>query len=237
MPDLSAARPLGAAAPGPGWLAEQLPRPLAEDAFVARLVGLFDEVGGSLRARIDGVEHHLDPGLAPSPFVRWMATWIGVAVSSSLPEERQRSVLRAAGPLLGWQGTTKGLAGLLGALTGGAVEIRDGGGVYREGEAHPSDHTVRIRLEQSGGIDEQQLLALVRAEVPADALVELVVDTHTVEHEADEADEADEAETSVAAPEALAGEGYLPPLRGGPEIELPPDEPGDGPGDGSGSDR
>lgn len=210
--------------PAGGWLADQLPRPLAEDPFTARFVGLFEEVAGTVRDRVDGIEHHLDPGLAPPAFVRWMARWIGVTLAASLPVERQRDVLRAAGPLLGWQGTRKGLEGLLAALTGGAVDISDGGGVYPSGQVQATDHHITVRLERAGGIDTGQLLGLVRAEVPADTTVDLLVDAEAVERER-AVEDVDESETSVAAPEPLEGQGYLPPLRGGAASE-PPDPGG-----------
>jgi phage tail-like protein len=164
-----------------GWLVEQLPRPLAEDGFASRLVGMLEEVADSVRGRIDGIEHCLDPGLAPVELVRWMGGWLGLALEPTLPEERQRDVLAAAGALLAWRGTRRGLEGLLEAFTAAPVQVHDNGGVFPRGSAPPVDRRVTVRLESTGGLDEQQLLELIRAEVPADAEVELLVQGRRVE--------------------------------------------------------
>ncbi len=175
-----------------GWLVEQLPRPLATDDFVQRLVGLFEEVADSVRGRVDGIEHCLDPRLAPVELVRWMGGWLGLALAPSLPEERQRGILRAAGALLDWRGTRRGLEGLLEAFTAAPVQVRDHGGVFTRGAAPPADPRVTVRLESTGGLDEQQLLELVRAEVPAGAVVELLVQSRRVEARPPGANDLDE---------------------------------------------
>lgn len=173
------------------WLLEQFPRPMAEDPFLRRFVGIFEEIAGPLRGQADHLEHLLDLHTAPSPFLTWMAGWMGLGIHPSLSEERRRALVRAAGPLFPWRGTRRGLEGLLRAFTRSDVEIEENGGVFPRGEAPTGSGTVTIRLEEAGGIDEQDLLRLVRAEVPADATVELEVAGHEVE-EADIPDEVDE---------------------------------------------
>jgi len=93
--------------PPPGWLLRELPRPLAEDEFTGRFLRIFEDVGGDLRGRIDRFHHDLDPGVAAPEFLRWMAGWLGLALDPSLPEERQRSLVRAAGPLFPLRGTDR----------------------------------------------------------------------------------------------------------------------------------
>ncbi len=171
-------------APPRGWLARELPRPLAEDEFAARFVGIFEDVGGGIRARIAEFTRDLDPGLAPPQFVRWMAGWLGLALDPSLPEEQQRSLVRAAGPLFPLRGTKKGLQGLLEAFTRSNVEISDGGGVFREGAAPPASNQVVIRVSSAGGLSELHLLELVRLELPATAVVDLRVGRRRVRERA-----------------------------------------------------
>jgi phage tail-like protein len=173
--------PAGRAVPATGWLVEQLPRPLAEDPFVQRFVGIFEDISTTVHGRIDGVGHLLDPGLGPPEFVRWMGGWIGSAIDASLPDERQRHLVRTAGRLLGWRGTRIALQGLLEALTDRPVEVRDSGGVFPAGRTAPGGHQVTVHLEDTGGVDEQQLLVFVKREVPADATVELLVGGRAVE--------------------------------------------------------
>ncbi|MCA1674993.1 MAG: phage tail protein [Actinobacteria bacterium] len=161
-----------------GWLVAQLPRPMAEDELLRRFVAIFEEVAGSVQGRIDGIEHCLDVGLAPPTFVRWLGAWLAVPLDSGLPLERQRDVVRAAGRLLDWRGTSKGLAGLLAAYTGGPVQVEDSGGVFPAGRAPTGDRRIIIRLTTTGGLQQAQLMELIHAEVPADAIVELGVGEH-----------------------------------------------------------
>ena len=89
----------------PGWLADQLPRPLAEDDFTRRFVGIFEEIAGGFRDRADAFSHELDPGMASPEFVRWAAGWLGLQLDAGLDEARQRAVVKAAGALFPWRGT------------------------------------------------------------------------------------------------------------------------------------
>jgi phage tail-like protein len=156
-------------APAPGWLADQLPAALGDDAFVRRFLGTFEEIAGSLRDRVDGLDQMLDAGTAPPEFVRWMGGWLGLAVQPGLSEDRQRALVRAAGPLWSWRGTRKGLRGMLEAYTGSAVDVQDSGGVFRAGAAPAGPKHVRVRLERSGELSGAELTVLVRQELPPDA--------------------------------------------------------------------
>jgi phage tail-like protein len=165
----------GREGPPPGWLLRELPRPLAEDEFTGRFLRIFEDLAGGLRSRIDGFHQDLDPGLAPPEFLRWMAGWMGLALDASLPEEHQRSLVRAAGPLFPLRGTRRGLQGLLEAFTQSKVEVTDGGGVFAEGAAPEAANQVTIRVSSSGAISEEHLMELVLREVPATAVVDLRV--------------------------------------------------------------
>jgi phage tail-like protein len=160
-----------------GWLVEQLPRCMAEDPFLPRLVGIFEELADSVRVRIDGLEQSLDVSVAPPELVRWMGGWLGLVVEPSLPVQRQRRLVQEAGRMLGWRGTRFALERLVGALTDAAVRVSDSGGVHRLGEAPEGggSATVLVEVESTGGVDERQLLAFVTAELPVGARLELRV--------------------------------------------------------------
>lgn len=157
----------------PGWLADQLPRPLAEDHSTRQMLRIFEEVGASVRGRAISFRHDLDVGLAPIEFVRWMGEWLALAAPPSLPEPRVRDLVSAAGATWKWRGTTKGLTRLLETITGGTVEIDDGGGVFGEGQAPPNQKKLVVRLSERGGIGDDEILAFVRLEVPANVSVEI----------------------------------------------------------------
>jgi phage tail-like protein len=209
---VSAAPDLGPAAAAPrhaGWLADQLPRPLAEDPGLRGFLRIFEETVDTVRDDIDSIEHLLDPCLAPPPFVRMLGAWLGVTVDPLLPEQRQRQLVQSVGRLLPWRGTRRGLEGVLASLTGSEVQVSDEGGVFTDGPAPAVAPRITVRIASTGGVDEQYLLAVVRAEVPAHATVSLVVHEHTVD--AVGRPEVDTTDASQALPEPLDGTGYLPP--------------------------
>ena len=159
----------------PGWLADQLPRALSEDELTRRFVRIFEDVGDSVRSKVVAFEHDLDTGLAPMEFVRWMGGWLAISMPQSVPERRQRDLLAAAGASWRRRGTRAAVVSLLEAVTGSTVEIDDGGGVFDEGGAPPNRKAVTVRLGGRGGLTDEQLLELLRLEVPANVTVALEV--------------------------------------------------------------
>jgi hypothetical protein len=82
--------------------------------------------------------------------------------------------------MLQWRGTALGLRQILEMVTDAPVEIIDSGGVYLEGEAPENPAHVRIKVESSGWTTEDDLLDLVRAELPAAVSFELSVGDRVV---------------------------------------------------------
>ena len=150
---------------------------MAEDPFLSSLVLLLEEVADSLRARIDGIEHCLDVQVAPPEQLRWTGAWLGLVVEPSLPEPRQRALIRETGRTLGWRGTRQSLERLVAAVIDTPVAVSDTCGVYPQGgtpvAAQPP--TVVIQAEHTGGIDQRQLLAFVTAELPPGTAVDLQI--------------------------------------------------------------
>lgn len=159
----------------PGWLADQLPRVLADDHLTRQFLRIFEDVAESVRRNVLAFEHDLDVALGPMEFVRWMGGWLALAVPRSLPEQRQRELVAAAGAMWRRRGTKPAVVRLLEAMTASAAEIDDGGGIFEEGAAPPNQRAVVVRLESRGGLTDEQLLELLRLEVPANATVELEV--------------------------------------------------------------
>lgn len=209
-----------AARPQPGVLADQLPRVLAQDHVVRGYVSLCDEIWASVLERLDHLEWFLDVDVAPITFVRWLGTWLGVTVDPALPEDRQRALVRTAGRTLRWRGTRWGLEQLLSALTGAHVEVVDDGGVIAGDEPSHATQRVSVRLAGAGGLSEAYLLEVIRADVPANAVIELEIAAEPVP-EAPPTD--DDAGSVLADPQPHGDEGFLPPMRGGVDDEWPDD--------------
>lgn len=165
----------------PGWLVAQLPRVLQQDRFTRRFVSVFESLADEVRTEIDALEYYLDVDTAPPEFVRWLGSWLLVTVDASMPEERQREVVRAAGAYYARRGTASGLQGLLEAITLGDVRIVDGGGTWAAGDAPPNPGRILVRLEATGGMPEDHLHRLIAAEIPIGVTFELRLGERTIE--------------------------------------------------------
>lgn len=159
---------------GTGWLAGNLPVVMAEDPFLARFVAIFEEIATSVRYGADTCVAASDVTVASPAMLRFLGGWIGAPeVHGSLPLDVQRRIVRAAGSVLRRRGTVSALITLLEAVTGEPVDVDDPGGVFHDGCAPRPDTAggdvgvVVVRTASTGHLRPEELVALVRAEVPA----------------------------------------------------------------------
>lgn len=158
----------------PHWLLEQLPTWMRDDEFLARFVSLFEVIATTQLEHIDQLEHVFDRTVAPPAMARALGRCVGVDVlDPTLPEALQREVLLEMQALARWQGTRRRLARVLEVVTTAPVEIVDSGGVYVSGDAPIAAPHVHITVESTGWMDEDDLLGLVRRELPASVTFEL----------------------------------------------------------------
>lgn len=158
------------------WLRNQLPMGMVEDPFLHDFVGIFQQVADTYLDHIDNLGHAFDPATAPMPMVRLLGRWIGVdLLDETMDEVTQRQIVRDCGPLLAWRGTQRGVAGLLSLITQGPVTLEDSGGVYLEGESPGAAGHVVVRVTQLGLAEEDDLVEIVRNELPASVTFELFV--------------------------------------------------------------
>ncbi|MGH9038605.1 MAG: phage tail protein [Acidimicrobiia bacterium] len=159
-----------------GWLAEQLPASLAGDDLLRRFLGIFEELSDHTRATAGGIEHFIDPAVAPAQLVHWLGHWLGLEVlDSEMPPERQRALVRGAGQVLTWRGTKRGLEGLIELVIGVDATISDAGGVFPGGLSPANPNRVWVSVPDTGWTTEERLVEMVRNEVPADVTVEIRV--------------------------------------------------------------
>lgn len=158
-------------------LADQLPACLAEDEFLRRFMGIFDELVASVEIQVANLENLVDVTVAPEQMVQWLGQfWLDIyLLDPSMDLDRRRRWVREMGRLLWWRGTADGLTGLLEAITECQVEISDSGGVYRVGEAPSNTRHVQIWVDGSGSTSDEHLLATVHRELPAEVSFELQV--------------------------------------------------------------
>ena len=150
------------------WLAHQLPVGMTDDDFLMRFLTIFQRISDSVLSQIDTLPDMFDSAVAPPNVVRAMAEWIGVDwVDSSLDDRLQREILRQYSDLLAWRGTRRGLEQLLRLLSGAEAMVRDSGGVFAEGESPDGPMHVRLDMQSAGWNRVDDLIRIVRAELPA----------------------------------------------------------------------
>ena len=158
------------------WLLNQLPMGMLEDDFFTRFVSIFQNLSTTMLDGVDNLENIVDVTVAPDPVVRWMGSWIGIeSIDSSLPHALQRRIVRESAKILAWRGTRRGLLGFLELVSGGPAVVEESGGVYREGMSPGAAPFVRMRVESTGWVSEEDFVTLVRDELPAHVTFQLFV--------------------------------------------------------------
>lgn len=158
----------------PFWMVNQLPVGMLDSSFFVRFVSMFQELANPLLEDADNIEHVVDPTVAPEPMLRWLGSWIGLdAIDLQLPAELQRLVVRSSARTLSGRGTKAALTDFLQMTSGGPAEVVDGGGVWREGEAPADTAFVRMSVDSTGWQEEEDFIALLRDEIPANVRAEL----------------------------------------------------------------
>jgi phage tail-like protein len=160
----------------PGWLVGQLPVGMRDDDLLVRLTTIFERVGGTLRAGADATELVADHRVTSAAMLQYLSTWTGLEVlDPELPVLRQRAVVRAISRSVPRRGTVTALRTLLEAITEAPVDIIEPGGVFRAGEVPAHDGRIEIRVRGTGHLSSEELVELVRDEVPAHLGLRLVV--------------------------------------------------------------
>lgn len=109
-------------------LSTLLPAYLQEDEFAVRLTSGLDEVLAPAIAVLDCLDAYVDPWVAPTDFVAWLADWVGATLDEHWDDDRQRLGVLAAAELHRVRGTVEGLRAQLELATGLEVEVLETGG-------------------------------------------------------------------------------------------------------------
>jgi phage tail-like protein len=166
------------------------------DDFLARFLVLFESFWSPIDHQIEHIDNYFDLAITPLDFLKWLASWFDLELSTHWSELQKRAVVAEIVQLYRKRGTRSGLQRYLQLMTGSCeVEITEyiaeqfriglsarlGGGIAvgREGKPHTFD--VQIRLPKSEHykqmakpdrerIEEQDrkvLEAIIEAEKPA----------------------------------------------------------------------
>lgn len=157
------------------------PMRITDETFFVRYMSIFQTIADSVMQQVDTLPHMFDPTVAPDQMVRAMAAWIGVDwIDSSLDETLQRKILTTYSEFIPWRGTRRGMEMLLGLLTDGNVDageikVTDSGGVYARDGAPKGPPHVRIDVASTGWTRRDDLIRIVRDEMPASVTFEMYV--------------------------------------------------------------
>jgi len=149
-------------------IVELMPAVYQEDEFTGRFTGGLDDVLAPILATLDCLDAYIDPLLAPTDFLDWLAAWVGIPLHDEIPLDRRRILVANAVRLHRLRGTMTGLRIQVELLTGGRAELRDNGGVSWSGTPGgllPGEDTPRLAVRVSTPDPER---------VPIDVLDEVV---------------------------------------------------------------
>ena len=159
LPGLTSSRPV----------VEVLPAVLRTDDMTASFVDGLDEVLAPVLLTLDNLNAYIDPETAPLDFVSWLAAWFGVELDPLWDETRSRRTIDRIAKLQQRRGTAHALGELVEALTGGEVEVDDGGGVWTTfdpGAAPQGESRTEVHITVTGGTSGPQVPTVVRSFLP-----------------------------------------------------------------------
>jgi phage tail-like protein len=143
-------------------IASRLPGVYQEEDFLQRFVGSFDAMLAPVLATLDGLPGYVDPWLAPSDFLDWLAGWVSVDVDEMWDLPQRRAIVAGAALVHRRRGTAQGIADAVGmTIPGCLVEVDD------TGTARAPFITVRVRVPDVASVDVRRLEAVVRSVKPA----------------------------------------------------------------------
>lgn len=158
--------PFGVPTDVSNWL-KYLPAIYSDDEFMGRYLLIFESIFSPISWIVDNFDMYLSPEVAPSEWLRWMASWFDVLIVPDLPLDRQRALVEQLGWLFFRRGTRAGLERLLTLYYGVKPEI------IEDGDMH---FTVRMPLSESSVKLERDIVdRLIMAHKPAHAAYTLEV--------------------------------------------------------------
>ncbi len=150
------------------WM-KYLPAIFDEDEFTGRYLLIFESMLAPIIWHIDHFDFYLDPDLAPTEWLQWIASWFDLLLVPQLPLERQRMVINQLGWLFLRRGTKAGLERLLELYFGVTPQIT-------ENRNEAGHFHVRLVLSDSPvALGQEVVDRLIQSQKPAFASYSLEV--------------------------------------------------------------
>jgi phage tail-like protein len=185
-----------------GTYLKYLPALYHDDDFMARFLMLFESFWKPIESQIDSVSLYFDPQMTTPDMLPWLASWIGLMLDESWPEERRRQLLGSAASLYRKRGTKEGLRQYLEIYTGEKPTITEhradnfrvgsgarlGPGIALGRGNKPHTFTVTLSLPpleaadeadqvRKEGVRRRNIEAIIEAEKPAHTSYRLNLET------------------------------------------------------------
>ncbi|MFE9169100.1 phage tail protein [Streptomyces kebangsaanensis] len=151
----------------------QLPALYADDDFAQRFTAGLDTVLAPVFTTLDNLPAYLDPRVAPTDFLTWLASWVGSDDDPRWPVELRREAVVRAVELHRWRGTGRGLVEALRLALGVHAEVSGDGGAAWSNTAGadlppepPSGPLVRVWPDRGTRVDPDRVHEIVRAMCP-----------------------------------------------------------------------
>ena len=100
--------------------------------FLERFLSLFESVFYDLEVDISTIARYFDPDTTPPEFLKWLASWVNIAIEDEWQEAMKREFIRQAVPLYSIKGTVEGISRFIEIYTGKRP------GILESGESSPS---------------------------------------------------------------------------------------------------
>lgn len=142
--------------PTPHPLSTLLPAFMQEDFFTVRFTEGFDAVLAPVLSVLDCLDAYVDPLLAPVDFMNWLADWVGATLDDNHDEAHRRASVLNAVELHRVRGTVGGLKAHLEMVTGGQVQVTEGGGTQWSLSPTDGDSPAVERLLITVTVDDPQ---------------------------------------------------------------------------------
>lgn len=95
----------------------------ASKEFLERFLSLFESQFYDLETEIGQIFKYLDPGTTPAGFLKWLGSWLNLALEEEWEEDKKRTLIKEAAALYKQKGTPRGLTRLIEIYTGTAPVI------------------------------------------------------------------------------------------------------------------
>jgi len=163
----------------------------AECEFLHRFLAGLEVSWGPVERFLDDVSYVYDTRRAPTDFLPWLASWVGLRLNRNWPEHKQRELIRRAVRLYQIRGTRAGIEEFLEIYAGIRPQISEplfGSPIGEEtvigenaviGDIPEHCFVVTVFVPEGEEIDEAGIREILDSEKPAHTAYELRVERHS----------------------------------------------------------